>query len=107
MGRQKAQRTRFLREVFDTNIWITTSGMFSLSPMACLVRNIKPERIIFSVDYPFSDNKDGCRFMQDLKQSGLVTADQFEGIAYKNAEALLNVKPNLQSQVEESVGAAV
>ena len=47
-----------------------------------------------SIEYPFSNITDGCLLMQGLRQSGLVTADPLEGIAYENAEALLNVKAN-------------
>ena len=83
---------RGLREVWDTNISITTSGMFSLSPMACMLRNTKVERILYSVDYPFSSNEDGLKFLEELGASGLVTQDELECIAYKNAERLLKVR---------------
>lgn len=39
-----------LRQVWDENIWITTSGMFALAPMATLLRQCKPDRILYSVD---------------------------------------------------------
>ena len=51
-----------------------------------MLRNTKVERILYSVDYPFSSNKDGLKFLEELKASGLVTEDQLERIAYKNAE---------------------
>jgi predicted TIM-barrel fold metal-dependent hydrolase len=86
------KRKRGLREVWDNSISITTSGMFSLSPMACMLRNTKVERILYSVDYPFSSNQDGLKFLEELRASGLVTEDQLECIAYKNAERLLKVR---------------
>ena len=85
-------RQRDLRTVWNTNIWITTSGMFSLTPFACLVRQIPVDHILYSVDWPYSNNTDGLAFMKQLRSSGLVTEAQFEGIAYKNAEAVLNVQ---------------
>lgn len=47
---------------------------------------------MFSVDYPFEKNENGLKWMEELEQSGLVTNDQCEMIAYKNAEKLLKVK---------------
>lgn len=85
-------RQRDLRTVWNSNIWITTSGMFSLTPFACLIRQMPVDRIMYSVDWPFSNNTQGLAFMQQVRQSGLVTEEQFEGIAYKNAESLLKVQ---------------
>jgi len=83
---------RSWKEVYDENIWITTSGVWSVNPMATILRNTRIDRILYSVDYPFSKNEDGLRFMEELEKSGLVTKEEFEMIGYKNAEALLKVK---------------
>lgn len=84
-------RQRDLRTVWNSNIWITTSGMFSLAPFTCLLRQIPVNRILYSVDWPFSNSTQGLDFMKQVRSSGLVTEEQFEGIAYKNAESLLQV----------------
>lgn len=60
--------------------------------MACLLRQCKPDRILYSVDYPFAQHKWGLDFMEELKASGMVDPKQLEDIAYKNAEKLLGVK---------------
>ena len=86
----KHQRT--FREIYDTNIYITTSGNWSVDPIACILRTTKLDHILYSVDYPFARNEDGLMFMQDLQKSGLVTDEQLEDIAYRNAEKLLGVK---------------
>lgn len=86
------QRQRDLRTVWKTNIWITTSGMFSTTPFASLIRQIPVDRILYSVDWPYSNNTQGVAFMKELASSGLVTKEQFEGIAYKNALSLLSVR---------------
>ncbi|EKG19353.1 Amidohydrolase 2 [Macrophomina phaseolina MS6] len=85
-------RQRGLREVWESNIWITTSGMFSLAPLACLLKVTSPEKIMLSVDYPFSANEKGKQFIDDLWNSGLVSGRDVEGIAYRNAEALLGIR---------------
>lgn len=83
---------RQLRQVWDENIWITTSGMFSVAPMATVLRQCKPDRILYSVDYPFTRNEWGLQFLRDLRESGMVTEEVLELIAYKNAEKLLGIK---------------
>jgi predicted TIM-barrel fold metal-dependent hydrolase len=86
------KRERDFKEVYDTNIWITTSGVWSVDPMATILRNTKIDRILYSVDYPFAKNESGLAFMKELEQSGLVTEEQLEAIAFKNSEKLLRLK---------------
>jgi predicted TIM-barrel fold metal-dependent hydrolase len=88
----KGPRRRSFLEVWNENIWITTSGCWSLDPMRCILSNTKIDHILYSVDYPFTTNERGLKFMEDLANSNLVTEEQLEKIAYKNAEALLGVK---------------
>lgn len=83
---------RSFKQVWDENIYITTSGVWSLDPMACILRNTKIERILYSVDYPFAKNEKGLRWMEELQGSGLVGKEDLERIAYKNAEKLLRIK---------------
>ena len=83
---------RPFRQVWDENIWITTSGMFTVAPMATIVRQCKLDRVLYSVDYPFTRNEWGLQFLKDLQAEGLVTCEELEGIAYKNAEKLLGVR---------------
>ncbi|KAF4624692.1 hypothetical protein G7Y89_g13474 [Cudoniella acicularis] len=83
---------RGFREVWDENIWITTSGVWSLDPMACILRNTKIEHILYSVDYPFAKNERGLKWIEELEESGMVSKEDLEKIAYKNAEKLLGVK---------------
>ncbi|KAJ3525336.1 hypothetical protein NM208_g11685 [Fusarium decemcellulare] len=66
------ERQRELRQVWDENIWVTTSGMFTLGPMSCVLKTTKIDRILFSVDYPLEDNKDGFQFIKELQESGLL-----------------------------------
>ncbi|PMD37102.1 amidohydrolase 2 [Hyaloscypha variabilis F] len=83
---------RPFKQVWDENIWITTSGVWSLDPMACILRNTKIEHILYSVDYPFAKNEKGLSWMEDFERSGLVGKEDLERIAFKNAETLLRIK---------------
>ncbi|KAJ5135303.1 uncharacterized protein N7515_004581 [Penicillium bovifimosum] len=82
---------RGFAEVWDENLWITTSGMFDLAPLACLLRTTRIERVLYSVDYPFSDNRTGEKFFERVKESGLISGEDLEKFAHGNAEALLGV----------------
>ena len=88
----KVQTNRTLRTVWNENIWVTTSGMFSVTPFACLLRAVKIDRILYSVDYPMSTNEEGKEFIEDVRKSGLVTDDELEMIAYRNAAKLLKLR---------------
>ena len=83
---------RKLMEVWNENMWVTTSGLFTLGPMACLVRMCKPDRILYSVDWPFAENEMGLKFMEQLSKDGMVNEEELERIAYKNAEMLLKIR---------------
>lgn len=84
---QKAELS--FKEVWAKNIWVTTSGMFTMSPMACLLKSTSIDRIMYSVDYPYSNTEQGEVFMRELRESGLVTEEEYAKIAFKNAERLL------------------
>ncbi|KAM5343945.1 hypothetical protein ACJ41O_012482 [Fusarium nematophilum] len=86
------ERQRPWRQVWDENIWITTSGVWSLAPMACILRNTRIDHILYSVDYPFEKNENGLAWVRELQSSGLVTPEVLDMIAYRNAEQLLRVK---------------
>lgn len=85
-------KKRNFREVWKNNIWITTSGMFALPPLLCLLQTTSIEHVMYSVDYPFSANETGSAFIEGIRKSGQVTEDDLQRIAFRNAENLLGVK---------------
>jgi len=82
-------RERDLREAWKTNIWVTTSGMFSLAPLSCLLQMRLMDHVLYSVDYPFSTNERGKEFIEQIRQSSLMDEKQLGMFAYRNAESLL------------------
>ncbi|OAQ97754.1 hypothetical protein LLEC1_00418 [Akanthomyces lecanii] len=84
-------KQRGLREVWRENIWVTTSGMFSLTPLKCLLQTMPIGHVLYSVDYPFSPNEKGFDFLNEIEESGLIAGDDLDLFAYKNAEKLLRV----------------
>lgn len=78
-------------KVWNKNIWVTTSAFFAVRQFEQL-RTITPiERIMYSVDYPFSTNTDGWAFVQKLAESGTLKNEEMDSFAYKNAEKLLKL----------------
>ncbi|KAH8663608.1 2-amino-3-carboxymuconate-6-semialdehyde decarboxylase [Tricladium varicosporioides] len=87
-----AKTERQLMDVWKSNIWVTTSGMFTLPPLACLLQTTTIDHVLYSVDYPFSANELGKEFAEKIRTSGLMSEEEFQQFAYKNAEALLKIK---------------
>jgi predicted TIM-barrel fold metal-dependent hydrolase len=92
ISRLWGEKNRGLTEVWRSNIWTTTSGMFSLAPLACLLQTTTIDHVMYSVDYPFSSNEKGKTFIEEIQKSGLMSAEDLEKFAFRNAETLLRVK---------------
>lgn len=84
-------RNRTFYEVWSGNVHVTTSGIFTLDPVATLVRNTNASRILYSVDYTLARNEYGAAFMASLRTSGLVTPAEFAQVAYQNTARLLKI----------------
>jgi predicted TIM-barrel fold metal-dependent hydrolase len=81
-------------EYFVRNIWVTTSGLFSLPPVLCAVQVLGVDRVLFSVDYPFGDNAAGRAMLDALP---LAPADKAK-IAGGNAERVLRLTSTSASE---------
>lgn len=78
---------RSVADYFHQNVHITTSGIFTAPPFYCALAVVGADRILFSVDYPYSPNQAGRSFLDKLSLS---PAD-FEKITHRNAERLLKL----------------
>ncbi len=74
-------------DYFRSNIHITTSGYFTRQPFDCCREVVGLDRMMFSVDYPFSPNTCGRDFLHTL---ALPHAD-LEALTYNNAQRLLKL----------------
>jgi uncharacterized protein len=70
-------------------VYITTSGMFHLPPFLNALTTFGADRMMFSVDYPYSRNGQARAFLDSLPVSPTDRAK----IAHANADRLLNLDP--------------
>lgn len=78
---------RRVAEYFQAHFHVTTSGYFTAPPFLCALQVVGADRLLFSVDYPFSSNAAGRTFLDGLP---LNPADR-ANISHRNAERLLRL----------------
>lgn len=87
LARDTNHLKRKMSEYFQEHFYITTSGYFTVPPLLCTLQVIGADRILFSVDYPYSPNTVGRKFLDTLP----VSPGDLAKISHGNAERLLKV----------------
>jgi uncharacterized protein len=86
--------TKYLKRTVSQTILdhvvITTSGFFSNPPFLAALLTFGVDRILFSVDYPFSRSEVGRAFLERLP----VSPDDRLKIAHGNADRVLRLSPS-------------
>jgi len=85
-----AKIERPVAEYFKTNIHVTTSGYFTLPPLECALEVVGIERMMYSVDYPFSANTQGKEYLEKI--AGVLSAEEMERLVGGNAARLLKIE---------------
>ena len=83
----KSLLKRSVKQTIVDQVWITTSGFFTLAPFMAALVTFGADRIMFSVDYPFASNARARAFLDALPVS---PADR-QKIAHGNADKLLRL----------------
>ena len=83
----KTQLRRSVRQTILDQVWITTSGFFTMVPFMAALMSFGVDRILFSVDYPFASNARARAFLDALPVSPTDRAK----IAHGNADRLLRL----------------
>ena len=78
---------RSVRQTLLDQVWITTSGFFTMVPFMSALMTFGADRIMFSVDYPFASNARARAFLDALPVS---PADR-KKIAHGNADRLMRL----------------
>jgi predicted TIM-barrel fold metal-dependent hydrolase len=87
MGASANHLQRPITQYFEEHFYITTSGCFTLPPFLCAMQVVGADRILYSVDYPFSSAALGRNFLDALP----VSAEDRCKISHGNVERLLKV----------------
>jgi predicted TIM-barrel fold metal-dependent hydrolase len=82
-----ANLQRSVQDYLLRHVHFTTSGLFTYPPLLCLLQVVGVERVIFSVDYPYSTNEQGRAFLDGAPLDAAARAQ----IAHGNAERLLHL----------------
>lgn len=77
-----------IREYFNENFWITTSGHFSTNTLNFVKTEVSADRLLFSVDYPFEKFEDGCTWFDNAEMN---TGDRLK-IGRENAKRLFKLQ---------------
>jgi predicted TIM-barrel fold metal-dependent hydrolase len=88
-GGEIGHLTRSISTTILDQVSITTSGLFTLPPFELALAVFGIDRILFSIDYPYSSNRQGMEFLQALR---LAPAD-LDKLAHGNADRLLRLSP--------------
>jgi predicted TIM-barrel fold metal-dependent hydrolase len=83
----KTHLQRSVRQTILDQVWITTSGFFTMVPFMAALMSFGVDRIMFSVDYPFASNARARAFLDTLPVSPTDRAK----IAHGNADRLLRL----------------
>lgn len=78
---------RTVEEYVQEHVHLSISGFFSVTPFLNAMLEMGSDRLLFSVDHPFSLSRQGCAFLDALP----VSAADREKIAHGNAERLLGL----------------
>jgi uncharacterized protein len=87
LARGTSHLKRKITEYFQENFYITTSGYFTVPPLLCTMQVVGADHILFSVDYPYSPNSVGRKFLDTLP----VSHEDLAKISHGNAERLLKL----------------
>ena len=84
-----AKLRRPVADYLQSNIHLTTSGYFTRPPLRCALEVVGIDRLMFSIDYPFSANTLGREYLHELEPT--LDEDDLAKLTHRNAEALLKL----------------
>lgn len=73
-------------DVWQHNFYLTTVDMLDLSSLRTLLEQVPMDRVLYASNYPLEER--GKALMTELKESGLLANEEWERLAWKNAQQL-------------------
>jgi predicted TIM-barrel fold metal-dependent hydrolase len=80
---------RSLSKTIVDQVYVTTSGLFTQAPFEVARAVFGIDRLLFSIDYPYSSNQQGRAFLDSVE----LPAGDLEKLAHANADQLLKLRP--------------
>ncbi|KAI2468390.1 amidohydrolase 2 [Annulohypoxylon bovei var. microspora] len=93
---RESKNGRSLNNVWDQNIWVTSSGIFSVRTLEMLFKVAKKDRIMYSIDTPFAKSIQGLNFLQELAEKSSFSKDDLDNFAFGNAKKLFKLDLELK-----------
>lgn len=81
---------RSFLDVWQQNFYLSTVDILDLSSMRTLLEQIPMDRVLYASNYPIEER--GRNLMTELKESGFLTEEEWERLAWKNAEQLFKLE---------------
>ncbi|TKA72552.1 hypothetical protein B0A55_07755 [Friedmanniomyces simplex] len=79
------------RDVWERNIWVTTSGIFSVRTLQMLLQVTPLDHVLYSIDTPFDDCATGWEFVEEISRQGLLSKAELEQFVSGNARSLFTM----------------
>lgn len=83
--------SRTVAETLRRNLYLTTSGYNTVTPLLCALAAFGVDHIMFSVDHPFASSDEATAFLR----SAAISDSDRDQIAHGNAETLLRMQKDL------------
>jgi predicted TIM-barrel fold metal-dependent hydrolase len=80
---------RSISQTITDQVYVTTSGFFTLPPFLAALAMFGIDRLMFSIDYPYGSNKQGRAFLDSLT----LAPENIAKLAHGNADRLLKLQP--------------
>ncbi|KAF1911882.1 hypothetical protein BDU57DRAFT_460267 [Ampelomyces quisqualis] len=77
-------------DVWQHNFYLTTADVLDISTMRTLLEQIPIDRILYASNYPMEER--GRELMEELRGSGFLAKEEWESLAWGNAELLFGFK---------------
>ncbi len=71
---------------FRQNIYFSPSGILTDAQMKFMLDEVGADHVMYSVDYPYKTPTNTKDYMQHLQDQAILTTEEAEKIAYRNAE---------------------
>ena len=85
--REASGLSRTITQTYKAHVYVTPSGMLDLPHFEFIHKVLGPDRIIYSVDYPYLTMGGARSFLENLP----ISQEDKEKIAHGNAERLLKL----------------